>query len=83
MLLRNGAWTNFSKFLNARKKNGQIVIPVFHKVDPSYVVSNQSGSFGDAFVRRARQELPQNVDKWRGGLTKASCLAGLNSMEFR
>lgn len=72
------------KILECKEKNGQIVIPVFYKVDPSDV-RRQTGSFGDAFVLHERQfqELPQNVEKWRDGLKKASHLAGLTSMEFR
>lgn len=72
------------KILECRKNNGQIVIPVFYKVDRSDVCY-QSGSFRDAFVMHEGQfqEHPENVQKWRDGLTEASLIVGLDSMEFR
>ncbi|KDO39457.1 hypothetical protein CISIN_1g0469701mg, partial [Citrus sinensis] len=44
-------------------------------------VRNQTGSFGDAFVKLEKQfeELPEKVHKWSGALTEASNISGWDS----
>nr|XP_034924703.1 disease resistance protein RUN1-like [Populus alba] len=65
------------KIFECRKNNGQIVIPVFYKVDPSHV-RNQTGSFGDAFARLVRNKALtlEEVQSFRDALTDAANLSG-------
>ena len=59
------------------KKNGQLVLPVFYKVDPSEV-RKQEGNFK---VALAEQEIKfknniEKVQKWRAALKEAASLSG-------
>jgi hypothetical protein len=65
------------KIFECRKNNGQIVIPVFYKVNPTHV-RNQTGSFGDAFARLVRNKAPtlEEVQSFRDALTDAANLSG-------
>ncbi|ESR55137.1 hypothetical protein CICLE_v10023882mg, partial [Citrus x clementina] len=56
-----------------KKEHAQIVLPVFYRVDPSYV-RNQTGSFGDSFSK-LQERFEQNSEKlqtWRKGLREAA-----------
>ena len=57
------------------KKNGQMVLPVFYKVDPSEVRS-QKGKFGEVLAKHEVNNI-KKVQKWREALNKASSIAGL------
>ncbi|KAK9200672.1 hypothetical protein WN944_015870 [Citrus x changshan-huyou] len=72
------------KILQCHKINGQMVIPVFYRVDPSDV-RKQSGRFKDAFVKHAKQfkDMPEKIQNWRAVLTEASNLSGWDSMTIR
>lgn len=61
------------KILECKKKNDQIVLPVFYRVNPSDV-RRQTGSFGDAFVEQANtfKVMPEKVQQWRFALKEAS-----------
>ncbi|KAJ6855745.1 hypothetical protein NC651_040394 [Populus alba x Populus x berolinensis] len=65
------------KIFECRKNNGQIVIPVFYKVDPTHV-RHQTGSFGDAFARLIRNKALtlEEVQSFRDALTDAANLSG-------
>ncbi|KAL3565747.1 hypothetical protein D5086_033793, partial [Populus alba] len=65
------------KIFECRKNNGQIVIPVFYKVDPTHV-RHQTGSFGDAFARLVRNKALtlEEVQSFRDALTDAANLSG-------
>ena len=66
-----------ANIFDRRKNNGQIVIPVFYKVDPSHV-RNQAGSFGDAFATLIKKKA-LTMDKeqsFRDALTDTATLAG-------
>ncbi|XP_075638429.1 TMV resistance protein N-like [Castanea sativa] len=59
------------------KQNGQLVLPVFYKVDPSEVCK-QEGNFK---VALAKQEIKfknniEKVQRWRAALNEAASLAG-------
>ncbi|KAH9783073.1 Disease resistance-like protein DSC1 [Citrus sinensis] len=72
------------EILQSQKTNGQMVIPVFYHVNPSYV-RKQTGSFGEAFAEHESRfrEMPEKVQKWRDVLTEASNLSGWDSMNIR
>ncbi|XP_075675247.1 disease resistance protein RPV1-like [Castanea sativa] len=59
------------------KKNGQVVLPVFYKVDPSYV-RNQKGNFGEALTKHKEKfkDNKEKVQRWRAALTEASNISG-------
>ena len=59
------------------KKNGQVVFPVFYKVDPSEV-RNQKGTFGEALAKHEENFKydTNKVQRWRTALNEASNLSG-------
>ena len=57
------------------KKNGQMVLPVFYKVNPSEV-RNQKGKFGETLAKHEVNNI-KKVQKWREALNKAGSIAGL------
>ena len=57
------------------KKNGQMVLPVFYKVDLSEV-RNQKGKFGEALAKHEVNNI-KKVQKWWEALNKAGSIAGL------
>ncbi|EEF43636.1 leucine-rich repeat containing protein, putative [Ricinus communis] len=68
------------KILECMKINGQMVIPVFYKVDPSHV-RNQTGSFADAFARHEESLLvtEDKVKSWRAALKDVANISGWDS----
>ncbi|XP_057431572.1 disease resistance protein RML1A-like isoform X2 [Lotus japonicus] len=73
-----------TKILECKRDHGQIVIPVFYKVDPSHV-RNQRESYKEAFAKH-EQDLKNSDDKlqkWRCALTEAANLAGWDSRVYR
>ena len=56
------------------RTNGQIVLPVFYKVDPSEV-RNQRGNFGAAFTK-LEENFQNKVPSWRTALREAANLSG-------
>ncbi|CAH1438410.1 unnamed protein product [Lactuca virosa] len=65
------------KIMDCKKSIGQLVLPVFHHVDPSDV-HKQSGSFEAAFISHEHEECfdPEKIKQWRVALTEAGNLAG-------
>ena len=57
------------------KKSGQMVLPVFYKVDPSEV-RNQKGKFGEALAKHEVNNI-KKVQRWREALNKAGSISGL------
>ena len=57
------------------KKNGQMVLPVFYKVDPSEV-RNQKGNFGEALAKHEVNNI-KKVQRWKEALNKAGSISGL------
>lgn len=66
------------------KKIGQLIFPVFYKVDPS-VVRKQKEKFGIALIEHEEKfkDNKEKVDKWRTALTKAANLSGFHYEEDR
>ena len=59
------------------KNFGQIVLPVFYKVNPSEV-RKQEGKFGIALTKHEEKHNKDNVQSWRAALTKATDLVGFS-----
>nr|XP_023883795.1 TMV resistance protein N-like [Quercus suber] len=59
------------------KKNGQKVLPVFYKVDPSEV-RKQEGNFGKALTMQEKkiENSIEKVLRWRAALKEAASLSG-------
>ncbi|KAJ7960444.1 Disease resistance-like protein [Quillaja saponaria] len=77
----NSSWCldELLKILECKKKKGQIIQPVFYKVDISEV-RHQRGSFGKAMV--AHEEKYKNdmekVQKWKSALKEVANTSGLH-----
>ncbi|XP_054803628.1 disease resistance protein RPV1-like isoform X2 [Prosopis cineraria] len=73
-----------TQIVHRKRVQGQIVIPVFYKVEPSHV-RNQTGLYKQAFEKYER-DLKVNQHKvkiWKEALTEAANLAGWDSHAFR
>ncbi|KAF8036248.1 hypothetical protein BT93_C2073 [Corymbia citriodora subsp. variegata] len=75
------------RIVECRDTMGQIVWPVFYKVDPSQV-RNQTGRYGQALIHRGeRLESkggdPEKVKRWREALTTAANISGWHLADQR
>ncbi|KAK7381831.1 hypothetical protein VNO80_00379 [Phaseolus coccineus] len=70
------------KILECRRKNGQIVMPIFYEVDPSDV-RHQRRTYGDAFVKHERNYSSTTVQSWRSALSESANLSGFYSSIFQ
>ena len=59
------------------KNFGQLVLPVFYKVNPSEV-RKQEGKFGIALSEHEEKHNKDKVQSWRAALTKAANLGGFS-----
>ena len=61
------------------KKTGQLVLPVFYKLDPS-VVRKQKEKFGIALIKHEEKfkNNKEKVEKWRTTLTEVANLSGFH-----
>nr|XP_023914306.1 TMV resistance protein N-like [Quercus suber] len=58
------------------KKNGQLVRPVFYKVDP-LEIHNQNGKFGEALAKHERKlNDSKKVERWRNALHEIANISG-------
>ena len=72
------------QILECKKKNGQIVMPIFYGIDPA-IVRKQRGSYEVAFDQ-LEERFKNRMDKvlqWRAALTEAANLCGLDSKDIR
>ncbi|XP_028765381.1 TMV resistance protein N-like [Neltuma alba] len=72
------------KIMECQRTQAQVVIPVFHDVEPSDV-RNQRGRYGEAMERR-EQRLGRGSDRvmqWSQALTQAANISGFNSSPNR
>nr|XP_023919297.1 TMV resistance protein N-like [Quercus suber] len=74
----SSAWCldELDEILNC-KQNGQLVLPVFYKVDPSEV-RHQKGNFEAALAQQENKfkNNKEKVQKWRAALNEAANLSG-------
>ncbi|KAL5539576.1 hypothetical protein UlMin_043422, partial [Ulmus minor] len=64
--------------LKCRKERGQIVLPIFYGIDPSYV-RYQKETNAAAFVKHEKRFEMEKVQKWRQALRGATDLSGWDS----
>ena len=57
------------------KKNSQLMIPVFYKVNPSEI-RKQNGKFGDALAKHEKNMDNKKVQRWRNALQEAANISG-------
>ncbi|PON47918.1 TIR-NBS-LRR-like protein [Parasponia andersonii] len=65
--------------LSCKEKSKQLVIPVFYRVDPSYI-RKQLGSFDTAFATLEKRFQMDKVDQWRAALKATANIVGWNSL---
>ncbi|XP_052110454.1 disease resistance protein RPV1 isoform X2 [Arachis duranensis] len=70
------------KIVECREKDGQTVIPVFYKVDPSDV-RYQKGTFANVFAEHEERYDMIKVQNWRTALKNSADLSGFHSTNFR
>ena len=74
------------KIMECKKDRGQIVIPVFYKIDPSHV-RKQTGTYGEWFAKHELDLMSHSsqirVFNWRSALTEAANLAGWDFQTYR
>ncbi|TKY45877.1 Disease resistance protein RPS6 [Spatholobus suberectus] len=67
------------KIMECRRTYGQVVLPVFYRVDPSHV-RKQWGAFGNGLEALAQKCILEGthdvLNSWKSALTEASNLAG-------
>ncbi|KAJ9158897.1 hypothetical protein P3X46_024440 [Hevea brasiliensis] len=68
------------KIFQCMKTSGQIVLPVFYRVDPTDV-QELRGNFGGAFSKLKKEV--KILERWRHALIETSNLAGWDSRNFR
>lgn len=69
------------KIVECREKDGQILVPVFFKVDPADV-RRQNGAYGKAFAELGKKYNLTRVLAWRSALKEAADISGLHSSNF-
>ncbi|XP_057990071.1 disease resistance protein RUN1-like [Hevea brasiliensis] len=72
------------QILKCKEKSGQIVLPVFYKVDPTEV-QKLTGNFRKAFAIAMHGEkgTSQKVDNWKRALKEVSNLSGWDLQEIK
>ncbi|CAL2279855.1 unnamed protein product [Prunus armeniaca] len=66
--------------LGCKKRNKQIVIPIFYRIDPR-VVRNQEGTYALAFAKleeRFKDSMDDSVLKWKVALEEAANMSGFH-----
>ncbi|MED6159029.1 hypothetical protein PIB30_038624 [Stylosanthes scabra] len=70
------------KIMECRREQGQIVLPVFYRVEPSDV-RHQKGVFFAAFAKQENKHGKQKVQTWRSAFGEAANISGFHSAKFR
>ncbi|RDX98860.1 Disease resistance protein RML1B, partial [Mucuna pruriens] len=70
------------KIVDCRKRNGQIVLPVFYKVDPSNI-RHPNESYPTAFAEHGKKYSSTTIQTWISALNESANLSGYHSSKFR
>ncbi|XP_014516350.2 disease resistance protein RML1A-like [Vigna radiata var. radiata] len=73
--------SELEKIMECRRKNGQTVVPIFYKVDPSDI-RHQRRTYGDAFIKHERNYSLATVQTWRSALSESANLSGFDLSKF-
>ena len=68
------------KVVECREKDGNILLPVFYKVDPT-IVRHQNGIYADAFAEHKQKYDSTVVHRWRSALKKSANINGFHTSE--
>ncbi|KAL8258451.1 hypothetical protein R6Q59_030492 [Mikania micrantha] len=79
----NSSWCldELTYIIECMEKRGQIVMPIFYNIDPSYV-RNQKGEYGRALAKRKRERMHKH-ESWKKALVTASNLSGWVTKHFQ
>ncbi|CAN6855904.1 unnamed protein product, partial [Brassica oleracea] len=69
------------EILKCREECGQMVIPVFYRLDPSHV-RKQTGDFGQIFEETCQNKTEQDILQWRRALTNVANTLGYHSVNW-
>ncbi|KAI5422427.1 disease resistance protein RPV1 [Lathyrus oleraceus] len=69
------------KIVECREKKGQVLFPVFYKVDPT-IVRHQNGTYGIHFDEHEMKYNSNKVQRWRYALKKAADVNGFHSSNY-
>ncbi|KAL8258392.1 hypothetical protein R6Q59_030433 [Mikania micrantha] len=79
----NSSWCldELTYIIECKEKRGQIVMPIFYNIDPSYV-RNQNGAYGRALAKRKREHM-HKLEPWKKALVTAGNLSGWVTKDFQ
>ncbi|CAJ2663483.1 unnamed protein product [Trifolium pratense] len=69
------------KIVQCRKMYGQILVPVFYKVEPT-TVRHQKGTYANEFAEHEKKYNLTRVQQWRSALKESGNIAGFHSSNF-
>ncbi|XP_057733529.1 disease resistance protein RPV1-like [Arachis stenosperma] len=69
------------KIMECRREKGQIVLPVFYRVEPSHV-RHQKGVFSTAFAKQEKRFGKEKAQTWRSVFQEAANISGFHSAKF-
>ncbi|XP_028778392.1 toll/interleukin-1 receptor-like protein [Neltuma alba] len=72
-----------AQIMRCRKDEGQFVLPIFYKVDPSHI-RKQTGAYERAFEQHEKDFMhdPERVNGWKAALSEAGSLSGRHCQDF-
>ncbi|XP_033141416.1 protein VARIATION IN COMPOUND TRIGGERED ROOT growth response isoform X2 [Brassica rapa] len=69
------------EIVKCREECGQMVIPVFYRLDPSHV-RKQTGDFGNIFEETCKNKTEEVIIQWRRALTDVANTLGYHSVNW-
>ncbi|KAF8044651.1 hypothetical protein N665_7334s0001, partial [Sinapis alba] len=69
------------EIVKCREECGQMVIPVFYRLDPSHV-RKQTGEFGQIFEETCHNKTEQEIIQWKRALTDVANTLGYHSLKW-
>jgi hypothetical protein len=69
------------KIVECREKDGQILVPVFYKLDPT-IVRHLNGTYANAFAEHDKKFNLTKVQEWKSALKECASISGYPSSMF-